>query len=130
MYFRFTWVIWASLATLATESTANDKRKGILNASPTKCVALNQGRTCYADVVFDISAPTAGDYCLRESESKRILQCWANTDSFSYTLNFGSIESVSYELIAKAHSDVLAVTTIEVNWVHKVRTKKRRWRLF
>ncbi|KZN64481.1 hypothetical protein N473_14245 [Pseudoalteromonas luteoviolacea CPMOR-1] len=130
MYFRFTWVIWASLATLATESTANDKHKGILNASPTKCVALNQGRTCYADVVFDISAPTAGDYCLRESESKRILQCWANTDSFSYTLNFGSIESVSYELIAKARSDVLAVTTIEVNWVHKVRTKKRRWRLF
>ncbi|MBQ4838890.1 MULTISPECIES: DUF3019 domain-containing protein [Pseudoalteromonas] len=130
MYFRLTWVIWASLAALTTESMANDKRKGILHASPTKCVALNQGRTCYADVVFDISAPEAGDYCLRESESKRILQCWANTDSFSYTLNFGSVESVSYELIAKAQRDVLAVTTIEVNWVHKVRTKKRRWRLF
>ncbi|KAF7783756.1 hypothetical protein PRUB_a3603 [Pseudoalteromonas rubra] len=50
---------------------------------------------------------------------------------FEYLLAFGSAESVSYELISKTKRDVLAVTTINVNWVHKVRNKKRRWqRLF
>ncbi|MCF2857843.1 DUF3019 domain-containing protein [Pseudoalteromonas sp. SMS1] len=130
MYFRLTQVMLMFFILTPLGVSAKEQRKGILNATPSKCVALNQGRTCYADVVFEISAPQAGDYCLRESESKRILQCWANTASFAYTLSFGSAESVSYELISKAQSDTLAVTTIEVNWVHKVRAKKRRWRLF
>jgi hypothetical protein len=47
-----------------------------------------------------------------------------------YTLNFGSTESISYELISKQKRDTLAVTTIEVNWVHKIKSKKRRWRIF
>ncbi|TMN38638.1 DUF3019 domain-containing protein [Pseudoalteromonas sp. S2755] len=103
---------------------------GILHAVPSKCVALNQGRTCYADVKVTVNAPTEGDYCIRESLSKKILQCWAKADTFKYELDFSSDESLSYELISKQSRDVLAVTTIEVNWVHKVKTKKRRWRLF
>ncbi|MCG9759068.1 MULTISPECIES: DUF3019 domain-containing protein [Pseudoalteromonas] len=103
---------------------------GILHAVPSKCVALNQGRTCYADVKVTVNAPTEGDYCIRESLSKKILQCWAKTDTFKYELDFSSDESLSYELISKQSRDVLAVTTIEVNWVHKVKIKKRRWRLF
>ncbi|WP_246240025.1 DUF3019 domain-containing protein [Pseudoalteromonas caenipelagi] len=102
----------------------------ILQATPNKCVALNQGRTCYADVTLKVNTPALGDYCIRQSQSKKILQCWANTRSFVYTLSFGSPESLSYELISQADRDVLAVTTIEVNWVHKVQVKKRRWRLF
>ncbi|MBE0367058.1 DUF3019 domain-containing protein [Pseudoalteromonas sp. MMG013] len=102
----------------------------ILHAAPSKCVALNEGRTCYADVKFSINTPVVGDYCIRESTSKKILQCWAQSQSFEFVLGFGSAESMSYELISKSQRDVLAVTTIEVNWVHKIRTKKRRWRLF
>ena len=114
-------------------SYAQSKDEGpteILNAMPSKCVALNEGRTCYTDVKFAITAPDIGDYCLRESSSKKILQCWANTKAFAYTLNFGSKQSMSYELISKQKRDTLAVTTIEVNWVHKIKSKKRRWRIF
>jgi hypothetical protein len=120
------------VATIATcQAHAKSENSGqILNVTPNKCVALTQGRTCYADVEFKVVTPKVGDYCLREGYSKKILQCWANTQSFSYTLNFGSEQSLSYELISQAQRDVLAVTTIEVNWVHKVQTKKRRWRLF
>ena len=103
---------------------------GILHAVPSKCVALNQGRTCYADVKVTVNAPETGSYCLRESVAKKILQCWAQVNQFQYELDFSSAESVSYELISKRTRDTLAVTTIEVNWVHKVKTKKRRWRLF
>lgn len=102
----------------------------ILHAAPSKCVALNEGRTCYTDVKFSINTPATGDYCIRESTSKKILRCWAQSQSFDFVLNFGSAESMSYELISKSQSDVLAVTTVEVNWVHKIRAKKRRWRLF
>lgn len=102
----------------------------ILHVTPNKCVALHQGRTCYTDAIFKINTPAIGDYCIRQSQSKQILQCWANTQSFTYTLYFGSSDSLSYELISQASHDVLAVTTIDVNWVHKVQVKKRRWRLF
>jgi hypothetical protein len=102
----------------------------ILHAAPSKCVALNEGRTCYADVKFSINTPELGDYCIRESVSKKILQCWAGTQAFEFVFGFGSAESMSYELISKSQRDILAVTTIEVNWVHKIQTKKRRWRLF
>lgn len=118
---------------MASPSFAQTKDEGpteILNVMPSKCVALNEGRTCYTDVKFAVTAPDFGDYCLRESSSKKILQCWANTKAFVYTLNFGSTQSISYELISKQKRDTLAVTTIEVNWVHKIKSKKRRWRIF
>ncbi|PCK31773.1 DUF3019 domain-containing protein [Pseudoalteromonas piscicida] len=126
-----TWIVLLLGASLSYQLQAEEiKPVGILHAVPSKCVALNQGRTCYADVKVTVNAPNEGDYCIRESLSKKILQCWAKTDSFKYDLDFSSDESLSYELISKQSRDVLAVTTIEVNWVHKVKTKKRRWRLF
>ncbi|TMP35590.1 DUF3019 domain-containing protein [Pseudoalteromonas rubra] len=133
MYFKLTSAITIGMLCASTTAHAASKedRKGILQAAPNKCVALHEGRTCYTDVTFSISAPQLGDYCIRESSSKKILQCWANVSHFEYLLAFGSAESVSYELISKTKRDVLAVTTINVNWVHKVRNKKRRWqRLF
>ncbi|MCF6435958.1 DUF3019 domain-containing protein [Pseudoalteromonas sp. MMG022] len=134
MYFRLIsakYLLGAILGVIAFDSYgAEHAPSEILHATPNKCVALNQGRTCYADVKFKVNTPTTGDYCIREGYSKKILQCWANTKSFTYTLSFGSAQSLSYELISQAQRDILAVTTIEVNWVHKVQTKKRRWRLF
>ncbi|QTL34175.1 MULTISPECIES: DUF3019 domain-containing protein [Pseudoalteromonas] len=133
MYFKFTSAMTIGVFCMASAAHAavNDDRKGILQVAPNKCVALHEGRTCYADVTFSISAPQVGDYCIRDSNSKKILQCWANVSHFEYLLAFGSAQSVSYELISKSKRDVLAVTTINVNWVHKVRNKKRRWqRLF
>ncbi|WP_010385062.1 DUF3019 domain-containing protein [Pseudoalteromonas rubra] len=133
MYFRLASAMTIGVLFMASTAQAAtpDDRKGILQAAPNKCVALHKGRTCYTDVTFSISAPQVGDYCIRDSNSKKILQCWANVSHFEYLLAFGSAESVSYELISKTKRDVLAVTTINVNWVHKVRNKKRRWqRLF
>ncbi|AUJ69292.1 MULTISPECIES: DUF3019 domain-containing protein [Pseudoalteromonas] len=126
-----TWtVLFWSISLSQQLRAAETNPVGILHAVPSKCVALNQGRTCYADVKVTVNAPSEGDYCIRESLSKKILQCWAKADTFKYELDFSSDESLSYELISKQSRDVLAVTTIEVNWVHKVKTKKRRWRLF
>ncbi|GEK08399.1 DUF3019 domain-containing protein [Pseudoalteromonas sp. McH1-7] len=126
-----TWIVLSLSMLLSYQLQAQEiETVGILHAVPSKCVALNQGRTCYADVKVTVNAPSEGDYCIRESLSKKILQCWAKADTFKYELDFSSDESLSYELISKKSRDVLAVTTIEVNWVHKVKTKKRRWRLF
>ncbi|RZQ54793.1 hypothetical protein CWB73_03225 [Pseudoalteromonas phenolica] len=130
MYFRAISLCSLLMTSVSYAQTKDEGPTEILNAMPSKCVALNEGRTCYTDVKFAITAPDIGDYCLRESNSKKILQCWANTKAFVYTLNFGSTQSISYELISKQKRDTLAVTTIEVNWVHKIKSKKRRWRIF
>ena len=130
MYFR---LLCSGLLLSIASSYGHAQMQGrseILQVAPSKCVALNEGRTCYTDVQFTITAPMEGDYCLRESESKKILQCWANASAFVYTLNFASKSSSSYELVSKQQRDTLAVTTIEVNWVHKIQSKKRRWRIF
>lgn len=98
--------------------------------SPSKCVALNEGRTCFADVSFSLTLPDQREYCVREMGEVTPIGCWRAAETVSYLYSFAQSASTTYELVDRAKGAVIATQTIEVNWVHKIQTKKRRWRLF
>ena len=101
-----------------------------LSALPDTCVALREGRNCYADVVLSWQQPQIGNYCLRDASSKYIMQCWLKQRQGSFNYAFDSTQSVSFELFDSNTSQVLAVTEVKLQWVYQNRQKKRRWRLF
>lgn len=98
--------------------------------SPSKCVALNEGRTCFADVAFTLELPDQREYCVREMGQAMPIGCWRASETVKYLHSFAHSTTTTYELVDRAKGNVLASQTIEVNWVHKIQTKKRRWRLF
>lgn len=113
------------------DSTANiETSEPLIELSPSKCVALNEGRTCFADVSFILRLPEKGEYCLRELGEVTPIGCWKATATVNYLHSFAHSSTTTYELVDRSKGDVLATQTIEVNWVHKIQTKKRRWRLF
>ncbi|WMN60553.1 DUF3019 domain-containing protein [Pseudoalteromonas xiamenensis] len=127
-------LICAPMHSLAATSTeASDitlEEAQALKVSPNKCVALNEGRTCFADVTFTLQMPDRKEYCLREKDQAMPIGCWKEVQTVNYLYSFARTQTVTYELVARESASVIAEGTIEVNWVHKIRTKKRRWRLF
>lgn len=115
---------------IADESSKFESNQPLFELSPSKCVALNEGRTCFADVSFIFRLPAKGEYCLRELGQVTPIGCWKAVETVNYLHSFANSSSTTYELIDRLKGDVLATQTIEVNWVHKIQTKKRRWRLF
>ncbi|MFC3033745.1 DUF3019 domain-containing protein [Pseudoalteromonas fenneropenaei] len=101
-----------------------------LAISPNKCVALNEGRTCFADVTFTLKLPDNGEYCLRERDNPKPIGCWKEAQTIHYLYSFARAETTLYELVRRRSGEVLGEAVVEVNWVHRIRTKKRRWRLF
>ena len=56
--------------------------------TPNKCVALREGRPCYALVSVNWKKTSVGNYCLRYSKSKQLLQCWTAQSSGVYQYEF------------------------------------------
>ncbi len=104
--------------------------EGELVAVPDTCVALREGRSCYADVVLHWQQPEEGNYCLRDTETKHIIKCWMRQQQGEFNYAFDSKHSVSFELINSDSSKAIATTQVQLQWVYKNRQKKRRWRLF
>lgn len=102
-----------------------------LHIKPTMCVALNQGRTCYAQVNIQWNTLIKDDFCIfqKTANQQKQLKCWKNTQANSLSFGFESNESITYQLINKNNKS-LAEATIEVSWVHEKSPRKRRWRLF
>jgi hypothetical protein len=101
----------------------------VFSAQPAMCVALTQGRTCYANVKIEWSVEKPGDFCIVQKAPKQHLKCWTQTDGNVFSFEFQSNESVTYQLI-NPNNELIAETTIDVTWVHKKSPRKRRWRLF
>ena len=101
-----------------------------LLATPAKCVALHQGRKCFANVVIKWKVQQTGNYCLYQKSTKEKLHCWQNSDASSFVYEFESTETITFQLIEEKNSNIYAETAVEVSWVHKSTPRKRRWRLF
>ncbi len=110
----------------AAEVTPNNI---IFTAQPTMCVALTQGRTCYANVTIEWNTVKEGDFCILQKASNKQLKCWQQTQGKIFSFEFESNKSITYQLI-KDNNELVAETTINVTWVHKKSPRKRRWRLF
>lgn len=104
--------------------------KVLFSAKPASCVALHQGRKCYAVVALSWQTLKTGDYCIVEKENGQLLQCWKNSRSGSMSIEFESSTQVEYQLTAADQKQTIAQTSVNVSWVHKSSPRKRRWRLF
>lgn len=127
MFFRLLYCVLVSFSSLLFAQATNTPP---LIAVPDTCVALREGRHCYADVVLTWQQPLIGNYCLRDATSKYIIQCWLKQQHGTFDYAFDSIHSVSFELFNSNTSEVIATTEVKLQWVYQNRQKKRRWRLF
>ena len=127
-YFIIAFGLSASLH--AQEQQSVDSKANALVALPDTCVALREGRSCYADVDISWQQQSIGNYCLRNEQSKHIIQCWLMQQKGLFRYEFDSAETIGFELINSDNGKVVATTEIQLQWVYKNRQKKRRWRLF
>ncbi len=128
-YLCFTLLLSGPL--LAEQQPEGEKKvEDALIALPDTCVALREGRNCYAEVDITWHQQQIGNYCLRNAQSKHIMQCWLMQQKGLFRYQFDSAETVGFELISSDNGKVVASTEIQLQWVYKNRQKKRRWRLF
>ncbi|ATC94018.1 DUF3019 domain-containing protein [Pseudoalteromonas tunicata] len=132
MYFRIFLIVYFSLNTLLVwaDEPTSQVAEYTLDATPNKCVALREGSNCYAIVTLHWQQPILGDYCLRNVESKKVMQCWLSQQEGSHTYEFNSAQTQHFELISTQTGQVHNQTEVLVNWVYTSKQKKRRWRLF
>ena len=81
-----------------------------LVALPDTCVALREGRNCFAEVDITWQQHNTGNYCLRNAQSKHIMQCWLMQQKGLFRFQFDSAESVGFELINSNNGKVVAST--------------------
>ncbi|MCO4798616.1 MAG: DUF3019 domain-containing protein [Colwelliaceae bacterium] len=129
-------VILSVFILMTTNTIAQENNQNILtstttlSATPANCVALHQGRKCYASVYLLWQVPQQGDFCIYQKVSNKIIQCWKNSKGSQVLFEFESSEKLEYQLVSIDKNIVLAETSVDVSWVHKATPRKRRWRLF
>ncbi|MDU0353631.1 DUF3019 domain-containing protein [Paraglaciecola aquimarina] len=104
-----------------------------LLVQPNKCVALNQGRDCFAKIMVSWRQSTENDYCLFVKVVERpplLIKCWDSVNQAQWEYEFQSAMDGHFILMEKSSDKVLASATIQVSWLYKANTRKRRWRLF
>lgn len=97
-----------------------------LKLTPDTCVALQQGRLCYATIQVQWDSLTAEELCLFAGPEK--LQCWPAGHSGQWRYDFVATDSQQLQL--RSADKVLAEAVVKVNWVQKSTKIKRHWRLF
>ena len=102
----------------------------IFSAKPANCVALHQGRKCYANVSLQWQVVEQGNFCIYQKGTNKVIQCWENSNGNQVQFEFESSVKLEYQLVAIEKNNVIAETAIDVSWVHKATPRKRRWRLF
>lgn len=108
-------------------SAADDATGGIkLALTPATCVALQQGRLCYATVHVRWQSATPQDLCLQAGTRK--LYCWPTSREGQWRYEFAEYDSQQLQLVSP--DGIQAQATISVNWVQKNPRVKRHWRLF
>lgn len=118
------WLGLFAAAVAVTDAAAAEPVR--LKLTPDTCVALQQGRQCYATIQIDWHSQTAQDLCLQAGSRK--LQCWRASQSGRLRYEFVAAGNEHIRLVGA--DGVLAEAVIKVNWVQKNPKVKRHWRLF
>lgn len=127
MFFKYYFLLALPIVSVKAQEQPNEEAS--LVSLPDTCVALREGRNCYADVKVSWHQPK-GNYCLRDGHTKHIMQCWLMQQTGLFRYQFDSAETVNFELVNSNNGKVVDTTEIQVQWVYQNRQKKRRWRLF
>lgn len=130
MFFRLMILSLIAVSAKTTAQTETTQIADPFTALPDTCVALREGRNCYADIELNWQLNQVGNYCIRHSESKHIMQCWLKQSTGSMLYQFNNATSESFELINSDNGKVIASAQVQLQWVYESRQKKRRWRLF
>ncbi|MDN3378123.1 MULTISPECIES: DUF3019 domain-containing protein [unclassified Pseudoalteromonas] len=130
MYSKTLTIIFCLLGSKSLLVHGEQAQENNLLAVPDTCVALREGRNCYADIALNWQQPEVGNYCLRDATSKHIMQCWLRQQSGQFNYAFDSVETIAFELINSDNGKIIATTQVQLQWVYQNRQKKRRWRLF
>ncbi len=101
-----------------------------LNSHPAKCISLKQGNICYQKIHMQWQATEAADYCLYNQIEAEPVKCWQGMDNGEYSFEFSFAKTQHYVMRQQGKSDDLAISTIEVKWVYKVRRNQFSWRVF
>lgn len=104
--------------------------QSVLSVQPASCVALHQGRTCFAQLSLNWRSTGAGDFCIYLKGNKQPVRCWKNSQGNLINFEFESNKKVVFQLIEQRKNHVVAETSVDVSWVHKAAPRKRRWRIF
>ena len=126
--------LFVSLAVVLIQNAHADPTAE-MDLSPERCIALNEGQTCYQTVTVTWQTDTAGDYCLMSEKMTLALVCWENSRQGKAKMEFASSETVTFRLRLTDTDNqttyVVAQADIIVTWVYSD-TKRRRnsWRLF
>ncbi|MGB1298025.1 MAG: DUF3019 domain-containing protein [Psychrobium sp.] len=101
-----------------------------LSALPNKCVALRKGRTCFAKITLRFRVTSPGRYCVVGPDKSKTLYCESIERYGLFSFEFKSEKKLTFFLIDDATQAQIASTDIDVAWVHKKTSRKRRWRIF
>jgi len=134
MYFKLSngvafLIVTGTYLTVSSTQAEELTSETLLTAQPVMCVALTQGRTCYANVTIKWDNISNGNFCIFQKSTQQQIKCWNNLTTGVYHFEFQSQGSVTYQLVNEKNHPI-AETTINVSWVHKKSPRKRRWRLF
>ncbi|WDE11280.1 DUF3019 domain-containing protein [Thalassomonas haliotis] len=110
--------------------TTKAQAQPVLSVQPATCVALHQGRTCFAQLSLNWQSTGAGNFCIYLKDSKQPVHCWQNSRGNLINFEFESNKKVVFQLIEQGKNHVVAETSVDVSWVHKAAPRKRRWRIF
>ena len=102
-------------------------------ATPNKCVALNQGRECFTMVVINWQLPELTNVCVfiqYAGSEMTAIECWDEKRAGQVEYEFQSAQDATLFLTRQPSNQTLASTTIHVSWLYQATSRKRRWRLF
>jgi hypothetical protein len=129
---RLILLLMAGLAITVSQSAKSDEllANTTLSSLPNKCVALRHGRTCFAQIKLRFTVPKPGRYCIRQQGLKRLMYCESIQRYGLFNFEFESKTKLTYVLIDQSTETEIALTDIDVAWVHQKTSRKRRWRIF
>ena len=129
------WILLLCLSLYSLSITAQSKKlvQLGLHAQPNKCVALNQGRECFANILIKWQLENVNDYCLlvKHTDGKLTeLKCWQQTSRGQFSYEFQSTRGVQLLLNRSTDNQTVDTESIQVSWLYQANARKRRWRLF
>ncbi len=105
--------------------------QALMQVSPTKCVAMSQGQSCYVSVELSWQVQEPGDYCVYVNNNRDAITCWKNSTAGKLTRAFTSKVNLNFVLKRESHQEAVASSVVKMAWVHKKKGQPRTsWRLF
>lgn len=124
-------VIFALSNVFIVSQAKQSKELTELKIKPTKCVSLQQGQTCFVNVVITWRANETGDYCVSSSQQNAPLQCWSSSQQGTLSNEVKMVKDVVYTLTNKEGNKVLVSTVLPLAWVYKKeKFSHSSWRIF